>query len=297
MNKLRISQEKKSQGYRPDLFRVLLRALAKIVISIFRINGKSLWGNVVIQQINPIITLDNPLSNKMKLKFHSGHERLHWRISCTSNLDRLYLQMIENMGQQSILFDIGANIGITSIIPAQRFGCKVFAFEPEPLNFSNLHKNIFENELQNKISYFPFAISNKISVEKFFLKSISPGDALHSLDQPSPYIASQNLKNVSFYNVATFSLDHLMSQYKLPHPTHLKIDVDGSEINVLNGMFEVLKNSKELKIFIEVNLDKNKGNFHQISEFLSDLNYKLLEISEPENHYSDHIRNGLFIKC
>jgi hypothetical protein len=73
--------------------------------------------------------------------------------------------------------------------------------------------------------------------------------------------------------------------------------VDGSEINVLNGMSEVLKNLKGLKIFIEVNLDKNKGNFHQISKFLSDLNYKLLEISEPENHYSDHIRNGLFIKC
>ena len=284
------------QGYVPSFSRKLLRYIAKSYLKIFRVSGDTIWGNIVMQQFEPIIEITNIIDPSLKLKFHAGHERLHWRIKKTSKLDYLYRKMLGELDSYSVLFDIGANIGLTSLLPAQALKCKVFAFEPEPLNFANLHKNVFENRLQKTVSCFPIALSNSNSLRSFYLKTISPGDALHSIDYPSPQVNTRNLQDISSQEILTFSLDSLISIFKLPIPTHCKIDVDGAEMSVLEGMKETLMYAEKLSLYIELDLDDASGNFIGVCQYLKKMNFDLLEVAMAETVHSPNIRNCLFKK-
>ena len=49
------------------------------------------------------------------------------------------------------------------------------------------------------------------------------------------------------------SLDYMVHEFDLPHPNHLKIDVDGNEYKVVHGMIALLKDIRLKTIWIELN--------------------------------------------
>jgi FkbM family methyltransferase len=51
------------------------------------------------------------------------------------------------LSPEDVIIDIGANIGMFSIYAKKKFGCKIIAFEPVPINFKNFKKNIELNNL------------------------------------------------------------------------------------------------------------------------------------------------------
>ena len=55
------------------------------------------------------------------------------------------------MFKDKVVFDIGANVGNTTICFTLRGAKKVIAFEPFPKIFEQAKKNVEENGLQNKI--------------------------------------------------------------------------------------------------------------------------------------------------
>lgn len=282
-----------SQGFEPNQTRRLIRCLARFILKVLAIRGSTLWGNVVIQQFNQTIENRNPFDNSQKLKLHSFHERLYWRCTETVIPEPVYANFVKTMSKESVLWDIGANVGITSVIPAQAFGCTVIAFEPEPINYSILHKNIFLNRVENLVTTFCLALSEKNQLSDFYLKSIEPGDALHSLIKPSPYLSPLNQDKVYRNKVMSLSGDYLYKTLHLPTPTHIKIDVDGAEVSVLNGMKNVLAVAKNL--YIEVDFSQ-KGTHNPIYRILNSLGFELLSISKPENEYSQNVKNVLFVK-
>ena len=64
-----------------------------------------------------------------------------------------------NLNKSSIVVDIGAHVGVVSMTLAKRYGCKVFAYEPNPDNFSRLIANIMANDLGDLITPFPVAVT------------------------------------------------------------------------------------------------------------------------------------------
>src|SRR4029450_11497484 len=60
---------------------------------------------------------------------------------------------------------IGGNVGVYSIYGAVMTGCRVFAFEPESLNYAELNKNIFVNGLHDRISAFCLAMSDEEKID------------------------------------------------------------------------------------------------------------------------------------
>ena len=81
-----------------------------------------------------------------------------------SKSDREVCEWIDSFNNNSSMADVGANVGLYSLYAAKK-GHKVFAFEPESLNFACLNLNISDNQLNDKIMAFPLAINdeNKIS--------------------------------------------------------------------------------------------------------------------------------------
>jgi FkbM family methyltransferase len=138
-----------------------------------------------------------------------------------------------------VILDIGANVGYYSLISAQLVGKKgvVFAFEPAPDNFAFLTKNIEVNGFSNIIPV-PKAVSNKAGRGVLFL---SDNPAFHSM---------YGHHERDSIEVEVTGIDEFMKNINRPVDL-VKMDVESSEMMVLEGMLETIRENPTLKIITE----------------------------------------------
>jgi FkbM family methyltransferase len=178
-----------------------------------------------------------------------------------------------------IFYDVGANIGIYTILAAHCTGIsgKVYAFEPHSANFTRLLDNISANSFQGIIVPCSFALNDR---QGFFDFKYSSRDASSADNQ---LVSSPEQMNVASDAItkelkAATSIDMLLDIGKCLPPDHVKIDVDGIEISILKGMQSLL-NGKNRPMSVQVEV----GQLHkdEILNFMQDNNYIL-----SEKHYT-----------
>ena len=99
----------------------------------------------------------------------------HFRIDTFSEKEPETLEWIDTFHNNSILWDVGGNVGLYSIYAAVSKNCNVVAFEPSVFNLELLARNIFLNNLQDKITIFPLALSNKLNASRMRVTSVEWG--------------------------------------------------------------------------------------------------------------------------
>lgn len=149
-------------------------------------------------------------------------------------------------------YDIGANIGIYSLYAAYKHkDINTFSFEPESSNYVALLRNILSNNT-NSISPFNLALSSKKALTDLYLSDVRVGNSGAQIDAPIND-KGDTFSALRVEKVISIALDQLVAEFNLPTPTYIKIDVDGHEPDILNGMSKILA-SKELKsILVEFN--------------------------------------------
>jgi FkbM family methyltransferase len=167
-----------------------------------------------------------------------------------------------------LFIDIGANIGTYSIIAAQQ-GIKTLAFEPIQSNYDSLLKNIQLNQSEELIKPFMYGLGLKKEQVKFNFYQLKPGaSSKHPLKKKSENIEVQ---------IEVFDKLELI-EVKQSKSILIKIDVEGMEIEVVQGMEELLRSDKNICMIIESKhsgiknltnlLNKfSKFKFEQIDEF------------------------------
>jgi FkbM family methyltransferase len=168
-----------------------------------------------------------------------------------------------------VFYDIGANVGAYALV-AFRFlkgKTKIYAFEPGFVTFAQLCRNIHLNDAADAIVPFPVALSDETSITSFHYENILSGGALHALGAP---VDQRGKRFHPVFTLATLSyrLDDFVRQFGLPVPNHLKIDVDGTEFEVLKGSKEILKNPEFRSILMEVN--ESRTDAFEIEKVLED---------------------------
>jgi FkbM family methyltransferase len=155
-----------------------------------------------------------------------------------------------------IFYDIGANIGVYTLLAAKCTGKKgkVFAFEPHCGSFSRLLENIQVNNLEHIVTPCNFALHDQ---QGFFPFNYFSGEAASSQSQigstsQRPEIEFQS--KVSELKYVT-SVDALIAIKEFPPPHHIKIDVDGNELPILRGMSSLLEGPQRPQS-IQVEIDK-----------------------------------------
>jgi len=73
-----------------------------------------------------------------------------------------------DISKNSTIIDIGAHVGLYSILAAMEVGNIIYAFEPMPDNFKLLSENIKKNKLETKIIPFNVAIAAKKEKRKLY---------------------------------------------------------------------------------------------------------------------------------
>ncbi|MGF6415767.1 FkbM family methyltransferase [Paraburkholderia sp. 35.1] len=135
-------------------------------------------------------------------------------------------------GSGGTYLDIGANIGMTTIPIAQyNDSVKCYAFEPEPVNYRNLLRNIAENCPSSDIETYQLALHEHDDVLPFEIADGNLGD--HRLHIETGLPAKQNEAGRKIIDVQCVRLDDL--PIKLTSPVFAKIDTQGAEPFVFAG--------------------------------------------------------------
>jgi FkbM family methyltransferase len=164
---------------------------------------------------------------------------------------------ISTFDRDEVYVDIGANVGMYAIY-AGVIGARVFAFEPESLNYAELNKNIFVNGLHGRVTAYCIAISDAADVSVLHLSGFSIAGSHHDFGENrwdrDMIIGGRYVERNSRpqQGCVSFSLDELVSRQVLPPPNHLKIDVDGFEYKVIRGATNTLQSPDMKTVLLEV---------------------------------------------
>ena len=128
-----------------------------------------------------------------------------------------------------VVYDVGANVGIYSVLACRSVGANgsVFSFEPATMNLFYLNRNIRLNHFCN-CEVVPKAVSSSDGTVQF------------------EFTGESCLGRISadgLLRVPSTTLDSFCHNGK-PMPQLLKIDVEGAEYDVLSGCVRVLLNAK-----------------------------------------------------
>ncbi len=188
--------------------------------------------------------------NGVLLEFYCPNFLCRYRTESFSTKEPDTLEWIDLMPRGSVLWDIGANVGLYSIYAAKRSEARVIAFEPSIFNQEWLGRNIYLNGLQKRVSVVPVALSDKCGFNTFGMSNTAWGGALSTFGEKFDQYG-EDLKIVFEYETVGLTLAAAYQFFSLPKPTHIKIDVDGLERFILRGAGVVL--SYPQQVLIEVN--------------------------------------------
>ena len=184
-------------------------------------------------------------------------------------------------GKANVIFDVGANRGNTTLKYLKFFpNAMVHSFEPFPDSykvFFDLHKNNLNVNL-NK-----YALSNDIGSSILNVnKSVDTNSFLESKKIGAN--SDKSCVSVGQILIETNTIDNYCSINNIKEIDILKIDVQGSEIEVLKGALDMLRNGSIKLICIETYFKQqyvNQPLFHDISKLLYNHNFALQDIYDP----------------
>ena len=146
------------------------------------------------------------------------------------------------LGPGMTFVDIGAHVGLFAIPAAKRVGSsgRVFAFEPNPSNRALLEKNIAANQVQN-MTVVPMAVSDCSGNMQLHCSPYNTGD--HQL-----YYSGRGRRSV---DVQVARLDDFMREHG-GEIDLVKMDVQGAEAKVLQGMTELMDRNRSITLVVEL---------------------------------------------
>tara|TARA_B100000315_G_C14573071_1_gene586592 strand:+ start:456 stop:1313 length:858 start_codon:yes stop_codon:yes gene_type:complete len=233
-----------------NLKKIIKKSVIIITRSLSRTRLGKLIGESMIEDV--MHRVQAVTHNNIKMKFTTPNQLNHFRVDTFSSKEPETLEWIDFIPDNSILWDIGANIGLYSVYAARASKCKVFAFEPSVFNLELLARNIFINNLQEKITIIPLALTDKMGINKMRLTTTDWGGALSTFGKNIGWDGLPQEDNFSFQTFGC-SMDQAVSIFKLPRPDFIKMDVDGIEHFILQGGKNIL--NKINGILIEINDD------------------------------------------
>jgi FkbM family methyltransferase len=170
------------------------------------------------------------------------------------------------ISEDTCVLEIGANIGNHSVYWGKVRNVKhLYCFEPILKTFQRLEKNISINNLQNKTSLFNKAVGKENSkgvIDSFNMENIGATSIKTSIDG----------------DIEIVKLDDIKFEHKIDF---VKIDVEGFELDVLNGMIGLLNQDKPSTVIIE----SFKENASETIRIMESIGYTSLGDSAYKDNY------------
>jgi FkbM family methyltransferase len=137
------------------------------------------------------------------------------------------------------VFDVGANIGFYTVLFSRWVGVKgkVIAYEPDPSNVDLLKRNLLINKSQNTITR-ELALGNHVGKDRFSV-DYATGATGHIGEGPTYGEVIFGRGRESLITVDINTLDVEVERWGTPNL--IKLDIEGSEFDVLSGGLRLLE--------------------------------------------------------
>jgi FkbM family methyltransferase len=185
--------------------------------------------------------------------------------------------LLSEIKLDDIVFDVGANVGTYTCFVAQRVtGSQVIAFEPHPTNLAGLRSNLRRNDDAVIIEKALADLEGNAELE---VVSYDIGEGKHSLVTDSP---SETIE------IEVSTGDRLVEDGTIPNPTVVKIDVEGSEGRVLEGLKTSLSRPACRLCYVEIHPDRLPDygdSTESIVSMLEDCGFSVTELHQRGSEY------------
>src|SRR5947209_14126827 len=198
------------------------------------------------------------------LRFNPGRANAGFLFGTSELAVQYALSVLAKPGM--VMYDIGANVGFLTVITARLVGQqgRVIAFEPLSTNFVQIQHNAVLNGF-TQVTARCEALSStdgkatlQVSADPTWCKLVGVGSTV--------------AQKVGEIEVTVSRLDTVLHEADLPLPDLIKIDVEGAEVDVLDGAAETLHKSRPI-LLIELH-----GTNRAIAERLKGLNYSAVRL-------------------
>jgi FkbM family methyltransferase len=174
----------------------------------------------------------------------------------------------------NIVIDVGSHVGRYTILGSKLVGGsgKVIAVEAHPGNFQLLKRNLQLNKSDNVISLNCAAYCQDTPQLRLFLAGEDRGNTIYNTVMESRYVTEK------FVSVPALKLDSIVQYAGIQaHEINwIKIDVEGAEYEVLQGAQNILSNSKDISILIEVHNLQNRDLYNPIIDMLRKYGFSII---------------------
>lgn len=205
----------------PFVFRGLVKLRRSVLKRIFRVFGRRF---IVARRMGALFLLDQLNLIDRRLLVGRGWEIK--QIACLKGLIEKYRQS----GRKAVFLDIGAHGGLYSILFATRLSFdQIIAFEPSPVNATQLRANLYMNGLLDRVEVIAKAAGEEAGVASFS-EVLEHNRGLSRLVAATPPLRFAN----SLIQVEVARVD---AEAPVENAfVAAKIDVEGAELSVVNGM-------------------------------------------------------------
>jgi len=179
------------------------------------------------------------VSDNIRITGFSGFSEFH---SCQNFLSLQEKDFLQTYAfTEGDLIDVGANLGVISLLLAQRFSSRtVHAFEANPHTFKALHQNI---ALNGHTNVFP----QDMAVAQYNGEITFNADPVYRGTTSITKATDQHAISISCITLDTYAEQHSIQQIAL-----LKVDVEGYEALVFEGARKLLAQQQIQVIYYEV---------------------------------------------
>ena len=193
-----------------------------------------------------------------EVKFYTPTKKTAGRVKKIFRKEPITITWMDNMKQGDIVIDIGANVGMYSLMSAVSRSARVYAFEPEASNYNILCQNIRLNNVGDRVTAY---CAGNLDYDGFSVlniaqdRDVGPGGSCHTVEEEKNFDLT-NMRVAFKQGINTVMLDTFCKQMNII-PDHIKMDVDGLEHRVINGGVESIQKAKTVIIELNTNLKEH----------------------------------------
>jgi FkbM family methyltransferase len=189
------------------------------------------------------------------------------------------LAMQRFLSPGDVLFDVGANVGVFTLAGSRRVGPKghVFSFEPSSRERATLERNVALNDCGN-VTVIPSAVGDRGGTATL---RVAAGQH-RGQNTLAPSFAYAGVQMERQETVPLVTLDDLWRSQTVRRPDVLKIDAEGSELQVLRGASSLLREAMPVVLF-EINdtlLEASGASRAMVEQLLTSFGYTLHRLDD-----------------
>ena len=208
------------------------------------------------------------------IQFYVSNKTTTARVKKIWKKEPITIEWMNGIKKDEVVIDIGANIGMYTLMSGVGREAIVYGFEPEASNYHLLVKNIKLNSMHNRIKTYCAGV---LDYDGFSDLNIDDevddtlGGSNYSVDEEVGFdLKPMKVGYKQGINVIT--LDSFCRKMNIK-PDHIKIDVDGLEHRVIKGAVESILQAKTIIIELNTNLKEHI----ELVSFIKSFGFKLDE--------------------